>query len=850
MKSHRGISSAVGAVFLIIVLTTGMTYVTSTMNSIGNLSEQMIVSEKRQENRQKESFEITSIEITPPLNKLDGYIKNTGNIPIEITRLWIDKQGINDEVQKIEINSAINPGNTAKLVDLFDYTIDPTKGYNLKFTTSRGSIEEIYVNTPSQENLLMQIRAIPEYVPSEFTTTILYSVINNMSNNNILYNITPKLTITDIEGSSVGTELSGPIPTSYPTLRPGETAVFEYSVQMNGNADDKSMFNATIANAVQNNWVSTTSTIKEVLYASEAGTSIEASELNNLQVVAKDILFFHDENTLTPNGEYHMDGSAPAGPGTTINPRNGDITFLTANVTTATDISAGDWNMRLSYWSELSPFGVPDPDMVFHFECNNCGGSDDTVESTGNFNDDFDKSGSVTWAASGGPDGDGSYTLGNSNDYLKNEWNPLDDYSGLTHISDEPATTAVWVKIPSTSDDYFPIIRWGDENQNDDEYEIALGDGGGISHGNIIFRYDTDKFSGEDETKCESSGYAYDDNQWHFLVAARDGDDDCKLYIDGVLADDTEECNGCEGTQSIGVDRNPGIFVGYDGDGEECKNCEFASFMHWDNLELDADDILELYYTNFGNNGTRLNWDVYKTDDDGVNIGPAIHSGVHELPFADPATHSTSGTRYNALTSNSTPEKHSFHNATFNIPVGPISLIAGERIKAVLSWPGDNQNLEINIRIDDDNPTYALPDPTSFIQTPNIDPVLPTFVVIDNDVNVLYTVFNNGPEGAWFTYQGTRFVVTLEGGIDSYAGIIKTVNGTGMSATEDSIYIPNQSIAILEFELLSNPPKKDPAVELLVPPGNYNAAVYLAGYDDMGDNFQRTINIGPVHITE
>ena len=54
-------------------------------------------------------FEITSVDITAA-NKLDPTIKNIGEIPLKITTLWIDEQGVNDVVQKITIDKTISPG--------------------------------------------------------------------------------------------------------------------------------------------------------------------------------------------------------------------------------------------------------------------------------------------------------------------------------------------------------------------------------------------------------------------------------------------------------------------------------------------------------------------------------------------------------------------------------------------------------------------------------------------------------------------------------------------------------------------------------------------------------------------
>ncbi|NJK77877.1 MAG: hypothetical protein HC944_02695 [Nanoarchaeota archaeon] len=103
MTSHRGLSAIVGTVFLVAIVIGALSYVTYSMNILGNFSESLIVEEKRQADKQSEKFDITSVEITPT-NKLDGVITNSGQIPVKIKTLWIEETGVPDTVQKFDID--------------------------------------------------------------------------------------------------------------------------------------------------------------------------------------------------------------------------------------------------------------------------------------------------------------------------------------------------------------------------------------------------------------------------------------------------------------------------------------------------------------------------------------------------------------------------------------------------------------------------------------------------------------------------------------------------------------------------------------------------------------------------
>ena len=86
MKTHRGLSAIVGTVFLVAVMVSALSYVSYSLDLMGNFSESLIAEESRQNDKQSEAFEISSIDVTAT-NKLDGVIKNTGEIPIKINHV-------------------------------------------------------------------------------------------------------------------------------------------------------------------------------------------------------------------------------------------------------------------------------------------------------------------------------------------------------------------------------------------------------------------------------------------------------------------------------------------------------------------------------------------------------------------------------------------------------------------------------------------------------------------------------------------------------------------------------------------------------------------------------------------
>jgi len=355
MKSHRGLSSVVGAVFLIAIVIGGLSYISNSMETMGNFSESLIIEESRLKNKHNEAFEITSIDITPA-NKLDGVIKNTGQIPVKLTTLWIDEQGVNDVVQKFTLDTAIAPGNTVDIIDMADYTMDPTKGYNMKVITSRGGVNSFYVNSASQESLVIQLMAIPETITSEFATTLLMTVVNNMSNNNALVNLTPN-TMSCGSGCSL---VSGPTPASYDSLDKGEVAIFQWAYKLTGDEDDTFSFTGSVQNGVPGNSDSETVTIKVVELAALSGESVTSLGLGN-KGFALDVILMHTENWGIPSGaDYQLSLQMPDSNAATVTFDTGvSKQFFLANAT-GVDVNfpAGNWVASLRYNSARLPDGM------------------------------------------------------------------------------------------------------------------------------------------------------------------------------------------------------------------------------------------------------------------------------------------------------------------------------------------------------------------------------------------------------------------------------------------------------------------------------------------------------------
>ncbi len=253
---RRALSTVVGAVFFVIVMTSTITYVSYSMDLIDSLARSVEIKQTQDIDRNKEEAEITAVSIDN--NKFNLTLKNTGNIPINVTRLWAENQTDSSwNHTKYQINKAVFPGQTETNIgqNIALIALD-SQSYSLKLSTERGNLFNVQALSPQGKAIKMNLFATPPSVLAGQNVTIWYGVTNNLTDGSILKLITPQIKDPpDATGSASAGLKVGPIPATDESLTHGETAFFKWVYNIGGDEGDVIIFNATINNAKQGNYV-------------------------------------------------------------------------------------------------------------------------------------------------------------------------------------------------------------------------------------------------------------------------------------------------------------------------------------------------------------------------------------------------------------------------------------------------------------------------------------------------------------------------------------------------------------------------------------------------------------------
>lgn len=275
MRARRGLSTVVGAVFAIIALTSTVTYISYSMGILDNYNQSVLAKNQQLSDVNKEKFQISSV--TVPNNKLNITVVNTGNLPINFTKIWIQNTTTSaiDWVRSyVPTHNFVAPGGVlTNIGQNSGVNINPANSYNVKLVTSRGNTQALTVNSASDAPLNIQLLAIPATVSSGFKAEIVMIVTNNGSST--LTNITPS----DLPSPTglASCTASTVIPAKYNTLGPGGTAVFKWDVLASGQGGNTCTY--TITQPLKNGYMQslqatitvTTVSLTSTSYAQNAG---------------------------------------------------------------------------------------------------------------------------------------------------------------------------------------------------------------------------------------------------------------------------------------------------------------------------------------------------------------------------------------------------------------------------------------------------------------------------------------------------------------------------------------------------------------------------------------------------
>jgi len=259
-RQKKGLSTAIAVVFVIPVFLIAL--VTMTWNiGLQNVSARHLTERNVDEiSRVDEQIEVKDTVINN--NKINMTIFNAGKLPVKLAKVFVTNMtDSNGWHKKYDTNDIISPGGTLlNFGTSLPLVAKNSSSYKISVITERGTSSSFQLLSSQDKAVKMNLFVSPRSIPTGQDVTVMFSVTNNMTERRLLQSVKPVLNLGTVEGptgtvTASATLISGPTPSSEPSLEPRETVFFRWVYNIVGDAGDKINFNATLVNARQGNYI-------------------------------------------------------------------------------------------------------------------------------------------------------------------------------------------------------------------------------------------------------------------------------------------------------------------------------------------------------------------------------------------------------------------------------------------------------------------------------------------------------------------------------------------------------------------------------------------------------------------
>ncbi|NJK77879.1 MAG: hypothetical protein HC944_02705, partial [Nanoarchaeota archaeon] len=224
----------------------------------------------------------------------------------------------------------------------------------------------------------------------------------------------------------------------------------------------------------------------------------------------------------------------------------------------------------------------------------------------------------------------------------------------------------------------------------------------------------------------------------------------CSLILTNLAGSTVETINTPYSFGTSSIDVSGKWYMGSNSDENgNFFNGVIDDFFHWNSHLLTTqqrNDIARVHYNPLPSSQSHLlNISAHKADPtSGTNLSDIFSVVDTSVPFYDPL-----GNNFN----------HDATYGTFNYTaaLGEVTISSTERLNYTISYSPATSTwvpLPLNLKIDDDTITPY----SSLLQIPPPDIPFPSYWIYDKSDRLEVSIYNVGPQGSWFVYQGTRAV--------------------------------------------------------------------------------------------
>jgi hypothetical protein len=303
-QERRGLSSVVGAIFMMLVMVAGLNVALWTMQQQDRVTEAVVEKANSNLDKLNEEIEISDIRVSGA--KLNMTIVNTGGAAANLKSIYVVNETAKMQY-RYDVDLTVDGRNSVN-VDTLPLTVMNNTSYSVKVVSMAGNTATSRITPLSTAALPMSLYIIPPTVTPNENVTVLFTVTNNITDSNLGWAVVPKLQYS-CSGCTL-TQYSAPS-TSPTMIGKGNTALFKWVYKATGPDRTSVNFNASLTNAKQGNYVTEKALIKLV---ESAQTSFSSEIIISSSLVQKPEIFVLVPSPFGDSGERGLWGVIVANP--------------------------------------------------------------------------------------------------------------------------------------------------------------------------------------------------------------------------------------------------------------------------------------------------------------------------------------------------------------------------------------------------------------------------------------------------------------------------------------------------------------------------------------------------------
>src|SRR5213593_1891514 len=184
---RRGLSSVVGAVFMILVMIGALNVILLAMRQQDTVTQTLIDKSSSSLSRLNEQISITDIRVTNG-NKLNMTVANSGGSTAKLASIYIVNETASPKTQyRYDLDNAPVDGRASKtnVGTSLALNVKTNTKYSIKVVTAAGNTATSGITSISGVALRMSITIIPPTVSPGSNVTVLFTVTNNLTEYNL-----------------------------------------------------------------------------------------------------------------------------------------------------------------------------------------------------------------------------------------------------------------------------------------------------------------------------------------------------------------------------------------------------------------------------------------------------------------------------------------------------------------------------------------------------------------------------------------------------------------------------------------------------------------------------------------